>query len=159
VNRFQRTFAALLLGAALGGCGAEPGGTSSTGVEDPPGLPGVYAMDVERTTGGMTKDADGNAVRLSPEALKQVQANNRPEQCRLELHPDGTFELITGMGEEDFRTGGSWKETPGGVELTTKTINGEAAPPEATVPETYTREDGFLVIDAAGMRVYLKRQP
>ena len=162
MNRTCRMIACLALGSLVGGCGANPEGTSpTTSAEyaDPAQVPGIYAMDVERTTGGTVPDADGNMVQLSAEDLAKVQANNAPEACRLELRADGTFELFMENGEVDFRTGGTWKETARGVDLTTTTINGEPAPAEMAVTETYQREKGYLVADTAGMRVYMKKQP
>jgi hypothetical protein len=167
----HRTFLACALAAAIAvavlacGRGETPDPANAAGPDllasEPPApqaIPGVYALDVARTTGGKVTDADGNDVVLSPDVLARVQANHGASQLRIELRPDGTFELVMKAGEEDFRTSGTWTETPAGIEMTTTAINGEAPPPDMEVKETYRREGGHLVSEVDGARVYLKKQ-
>jgi hypothetical protein len=120
---------------------------------------GVYALDFARTSGGKVVGVDGQEVPVSPDVLARVQANHGPENFRLELKADGSFELVLSQGLEDFKTGGLWRPVAGGVELTTTMINGERPPPDMPVTETYEREDGYLVTANGDQRVYLRRQP
>ncbi|MDJ0521474.1 MAG: hypothetical protein QNJ90_05305 [Planctomycetota bacterium] len=157
----MRLVALLSILLLMAACGAEPGGEQALqadGSVDPDVLVGVYALDVQRITGGRTTDADGNEIELSPEKLKEVQQGHDPESFRLELKADGTFEQITAMGEEDFRSGGTWRETTAGIEVATKTLNGEPAPKEMQLTELYQRESGYLVVEQGGLRVYLKKR-
>lgn len=148
-----------LLTLALAACGAEPGGTDSTHSDEPPGVAGIYAMDVAKTTGGRVTDADGQEITVPDDVMKKVQSSHSQSDFRLELRKDGTFELFVEMGDDDFRTGGVWKETATGVELTTTTVNGVAATKEESLTETYVREGSYLVVEQGGQRVYMKRQP
>jgi hypothetical protein len=148
--------AGLLL--ALTACGESPGGGGD--LLGPAPLPGVYALDVARTTRGRIRDADGHDVSVPPEVLETVQAGSTPEELRLTLKADGTFELFLENGEVDFTSAGTWVETEDGVDLTTTTIEGQPAPAEMRLTDTYRREDGYLVaVPAEGMQVfYLQRQ-
>ncbi len=122
-------------------------------------LPGVYIVDVALTTKGRAKDADGFHVTLSKKALDQVQAGNDVDDFRLELNPDNTFHFVIPMGDKDWKTGGTWKELKGAIELTTTTVGGEPAPTEMAITETYRIEDGRLVVEAEGKRIFMMRVP
>lgn len=160
MNPIRMCYAAALL-LTLGACGAEPGGdgSSSTSSPDVP-LAGIYAMDFGRTSGGTTKDAEGNVIELTAEDIAKVQKNHGADSFRIELRVDGTFAMVTEMGADDLRTGGTWKETATGVDVVTQTLNGEPAPEEfAGHTDHYLVEKGYLVLDMAGKKTYLKRQP
>lgn len=137
-------------------CGSERASDDHLRVEP---LPGVYIMDVARTTKGRAKDADGHDVTIPKEAIDQVQAGNDADDFRLELNPDNTFHFVIPMGEKQWKTGGTWKELEAAVQLTTTTIDGEPAPPEMAITETYLIEDGRLVVEADGKRIYMMRVP
>jgi len=144
----------------LTACGGQRDDDASVSTGEVPGAPlvGTYTMDVARTTAGMTKDADGNDVEVSPEVLRRVQAGQGASDFRLELHAEHTFVYVVPMGKDTWTTGGTWQEKDGALVLTTTTVGGKPAPDEMAITETYAREGAFLVMEQDDRRIYLARQ-
>jgi hypothetical protein len=124
------------------------------------GVAGTYAMDARRTLAGMNlTDEEGNTLELTDENIAARQAAYGLGTMHIELRADGTFQLVSGTGEHEFRTAGTWQETGGSIEMVTKTVNGEPAPSEARIVERFRVERGYLIGEQDDLRVYLAKQP
>ncbi len=155
----MRSWAGLVVFACLVACGAPREDEHSAGTEASPPLVGTYTMDVERTTGGMTTDAEGRPVALPRDVLRKVQASHGASDFRLELRADHTFVYVVPMGKDTWTTGGTWAEKDGVLSMTTTTVGGKPAEAEMARTETYVREGAFLVLEQDGRRIYLAREP
>jgi hypothetical protein len=115
------------------------------------GIPGVYVLDASRNTADSMTDAEGKTHKISKKAIAQVQESLT--DTRLEVKADNTWTLSSGS----YETAGTWKTSEGGIAARTTTVGGEPAAAEYQVEETYGVERGYLLMQMAEQKLYLKK--